>query len=46
MVKCVDCKTIVHLECKDLVPTKCTFNQNQINALNVSNNCIICFILL
>lgn len=37
MVKCVDCKIIAHLECKDLIPAMCTLNQYQIDALNVGN---------
>lgn len=36
MVKCLDCKTIAHLECKDLIPKICALHQYQINALNVS----------
>lgn len=36
MVKCLECKTIVHLECKDLIPVNCTLDQNKIDALNVS----------
>lgn len=36
MVKCLECKTIVHLECKDLIPINCTLDQNKIDALNVS----------
>lgn len=35
MVKCLECKTIAHLECKSLIPMKCTLDQNKINALNV-----------
>lgn len=34
MVKCMDCKIIAHLECKDLIPAMCTLNQYQIDALN------------
>lgn len=37
MVKCLDCKTVAHLECKDHISTICTFDQNIINALNVGN---------
>lgn len=36
MVKCLDCKTIAHLECKDLIPVLCTLDENKSNALNVS----------
>lgn len=36
MVKCLECKTIVHLECKDLIHVNCTLDQNKIDALNVS----------
>lgn len=35
MVKCLDCKAIAHLECKDLMPATCPFDQSQIDALNV-----------
>lgn len=35
MVKCVDCKTVAHLECKDLIPVVCTIDQGKIDALNV-----------
>lgn len=35
MVKCLDCKIIAHLECKDFVPVVCTLDENKINALNV-----------
>ncbi|XP_025413460.1 rac GTPase-activating protein 1-like isoform X2 [Sipha flava] len=34
MVKCLDCKTIAHLECKDFIPVFCTFDENKSNALN------------
>lgn len=34
MVKCLDCKIITHLECKDFIPTLCTIDQLKINALN------------
>lgn len=35
IVKCEDCKTIAHLECKDRIPELCSIDQNQVNALNV-----------
>ncbi|XP_060835117.1 rac GTPase-activating protein 1-like [Rhopalosiphum padi] len=34
MVKCLDCKIITHLECKDFIPVICTTDQLKINALN------------
>jgi len=36
MVKCLDCKIITHLECKDFIPAVCIPDQLKINALNVS----------
>lgn len=37
MIKCLECKTIAHLECKDLIPAICTLDQFKIDALNVGN---------
>lgn len=37
MIKCLDCKTVAHLECKDFIPTSCSFDQHTINALNVGS---------
>ncbi|CAH1725131.1 unnamed protein product [Aphis gossypii] len=34
MVKCLDCKIITHLECKDFIPMICSTGQLQLNALN------------
>ncbi|XP_060875414.1 rac GTPase-activating protein 1-like [Metopolophium dirhodum] len=34
MVKCLDCKIITHLECKDFIPTICVVDHLKINALN------------
>ncbi|XP_060858295.1 rac GTPase-activating protein 1-like [Metopolophium dirhodum] len=34
MVKCLDCKIITHLECKDFIPIICTIDELKIHALN------------
>ncbi|KAL5236100.1 hypothetical protein ACI65C_003510 [Semiaphis heraclei] len=34
MVKCLDCKIITHLECKDFIPTICTIDELKVIALN------------
>eukprot|EP00102_Acyrthosiphon_pisum_P024062 XP_016661272.1 PREDICTED: rac GTPase-activating protein 1-like isoform X2 [Acyrthosiphon pisum] len=34
MVKCLDCKIVTHLECKDFIPTICTIDELKIHALN------------
>ncbi|CAI6358523.1 unnamed protein product [Macrosiphum euphorbiae] len=34
MVKCLDCKIITHLECKDFIPSLCTIDELKIHALN------------
>lgn len=43
MVKCLDCKIITHLECKDFIPVICSTGQLRLNALNVSNLLLLCF---
>lgn len=36
MMKCKNCKTVVHLDCKDLVPALCILDQGKNNEVHIN----------